>query len=240
MFQVEAAILEMILPVLEGPLSEDKFNLALWLHTSVTQRAMDHYAKKGKADCRSKCPWCCYQNVQVSTVEAFKVARSVSPGDIPRLEEWAEKIRPYNENLEVMEDRFRKGIPCVFLKNQRCSVYENRPTICRAFMAVDHRECKNAWDMRLQPDIPTVGFIEESQIDGVSMQLALDWAFYRKGIQVETYELAYAVSVAAQPGAFQRWLAGERIFDESRQWATPAPMKEIMGFMDNSIEIRGL
>jgi len=40
----------------------------------------------------------------------------------------------------------KKELPCVFLEEGKCSVYQARPSICRAWNAFDAAECQSAYD----------------------------------------------------------------------------------------------
>ena len=65
--------------------------------------------------CKNGCSACCYYNLEISRAEAEYI--SVNTGAIIT----KNKIR--NRNFH--------GVPCPFLKNDSCSIYEFRPYTCR-------------------------------------------------------------------------------------------------------------
>lgn len=69
--------------------------------------------------CRRGCSACCHMNVVVSSLEAERLAavsgRTMAP-----------VVRPTEHN-----DAKFSGVPCPFLVNDECSVYEARPFACR-------------------------------------------------------------------------------------------------------------
>ena len=75
--------------------------------------------------CKDGCSACCRMNVDVTSVEAERLA-SVSGKRIARV----------TTPVQHREGEF-SGVPCPFLVNDSCSVYDARPYACRAHHSFD-------------------------------------------------------------------------------------------------------
>ncbi len=98
-----------------------------------------NHALAPHAACRTGCGHCCNIAVEITQREAAAIGAvaHISP-----------KVLPVADNETV--DRMRQGIdlyrdaPCPFLRDQQCSVYEVRPSVCRAHHSLneDNEQCK--------------------------------------------------------------------------------------------------
>ena len=115
-----------------------------WSHVWMPRQAIS---------CRVSCSACCRQMVPVSEPEMHQLRATVSslpPEDRQRIEArfhdrlamleaagLAERLRSPPEDDEgyaaLMLDYFRAGVTCPFLEDNRCSIYEERPSICREY-----------------------------------------------------------------------------------------------------------
>lgn len=104
--------------------------------------------------CRAGCSACCYQLVPVSEPEAAHIAGIVEALPPPRRTLMMERFRSARaRSAHVLdpvravsgEERvaaiasaasayFQLGIPCPFLEDHACTIYENRPAICREYL----------------------------------------------------------------------------------------------------------
>lgn len=102
--------------------------------------------------CKPGCSQCCHIPVTLNRFEAEVIAAQIgvklaSP-KLPKL------LIPTVEGLQADKAKFTdyiKGfnaVPCTFLKNNECSIYENRPVICRGHMSLD----SDALLCKLTPD----------------------------------------------------------------------------------------
>ena len=120
-------------------------------------------AQGGKpVSCEKGCAWCCRQVVPVAPAEARRIAtlleelpeprRSVvrgryaeawkrieEAGLMPALE--GRGARASGEAVEVGLAVFRLGIPCPFLEEETCSIYEERPIACREYLVTSDPAC---------------------------------------------------------------------------------------------------
>ena len=74
---------------------------------------------------RTPCDGCCYMNVKVLREEAQRL--------LPYLP--SDKGVDYLKEVTTRDDldRMKQKRPCVFLQDHRCTVYNIRPSICRAY-----------------------------------------------------------------------------------------------------------
>ncbi len=152
-FEVEA-------PVPEGDaLPEELLPAAYEVVAAVISRGVE---RGGSAvSCRRGCGACCRQVVPVSQAEArhlqaavdalpegrrseirerFAAARAKleSSGLAPRLA-WPQQLSDA-ERQSLAIEYFRLGIACPFLENEECSIYADRPLVCREYLVTTPAE----------------------------------------------------------------------------------------------------
>jgi Fe-S-cluster containining protein len=86
-----------------------------------------------KATCAKGCSHCCYLLATASFVEALYIADELLQRPdwrdwLPKLNEAAKKFCYPGVNKR---NYFNQGIPCVFLKDSTCVIYDKRPEACR-------------------------------------------------------------------------------------------------------------
>ncbi|MGZ3303752.1 MAG: YkgJ family cysteine cluster protein [Isosphaeraceae bacterium] len=161
-----------------------------------------------RISCRAGCGACCRQLVPITKIEARYLAELVDSMPEPRQSEirsrFAEVIRRLEEAgiLETLRHPewvlpetkeklgltyFGLGIPCPFLENESCSIYENRPLVCREYLVTSPPEhCANPAGKLVEGVKLLVGmsgflarFAESAPPgpgSGVVLPLALEWA----------------------------------------------------------------
>jgi Fe-S-cluster containining protein len=174
----------------------------------IVSRAVEQVEGKGQTiSCRAGCGACCRQIVPVSEPEARVLARIVDTMEEPRrsavrkrFEEarkrlqdagLADRLSPTaeftpDEATPFAAEYFRLGIPCPFLANESCSIYEERPVICREYLVTnDPKHCEDP-----RPDtirlVPMAALVSSALIQigvpagakrtrWVPLPMALDW-----------------------------------------------------------------
>ena len=126
---------------------------------TVVQMAEQVAEREGKTiSCCAGCDACCSQLVPISPVEARHLEQTVAAMPEPKQsairKRFTEAIARLQEegmleqleavmdadNVEATErqrigdDYFRVGLPCPFLEEGSCSIYADRPLLCRAYM----------------------------------------------------------------------------------------------------------
>lgn len=126
-----------------------------------------------RISCRAGCGACCRQLVPISRVEARRLLTLVGSMPEPRrsrvrerFEQAARTLRqagladtllhPRAEQAHTLRELgvryFRLGIPCPFLENESCGIYDERPLICREYLVTSPAErCATLEDVRGVP-----------------------------------------------------------------------------------------
>ncbi len=141
---------------------------------TIVARGVERSEAAGKAiSCKAGCGACCRQPLLISEAEAFNLAELVESMPEPRRGTIKKRFADGREHFAKLEwfDRFdefsrqaRAGhseelgrkfvgllteyleqrIPCPFLENDSCSIYESRPLICREYLVTSPAEnCAN-------------------------------------------------------------------------------------------------
>ena len=118
--------------------SDETFDFLLWLKVYKSDNQVDRIAKESHVETFSKidctdCGNCC--KVFSPTVSQTDVTRI---SDFLKISEEA-FIETY---LKVRDDNEYEmnALPCPFLKDNKCSIYEIRPTVCREYPHTDKKE----------------------------------------------------------------------------------------------------
>jgi Fe-S-cluster containining protein len=111
--------------------------------------------------CKKGCGACCRQYVPISPAEARLMVGLVEDMPEPRrlavkkhFEEAVQRFKqsevletamnynrlPEAERMKMVKDYFQLGIACPFLVNESCSIYTDRPLICREYLVISPPE----------------------------------------------------------------------------------------------------
>jgi hypothetical protein len=94
--------------------------------------------------CAAGCGACCHQLVAIAPAEAAAIARFVDQRFTPeQRKDLAERVGTLDTATRGKSaiDRARLRLPCAFLAEGRCSIYEARPLRCRAVHSRDASHC---------------------------------------------------------------------------------------------------
>jgi len=104
-------------------------------------------------DCKIRCHYCCFNQPMVTPPEALLIGHQVKHG-LTDSEKVQVLVRTRNVlaitksmNLEEILIR-RHELPCIFLTDGVCLVYDLRPAICRAVSSRDATHCKMIFEAR--------------------------------------------------------------------------------------------
>lgn len=104
-----------------------RMNAAPRVKLSKIFALVDEYAELRKpfVACAEECDSCCHMNVQITNVEAERIEKSTG-----------KKAKFLRADTCHPVTKFA-GVPCPFLVNRRCSIYEDRPLLCRSHASFD-------------------------------------------------------------------------------------------------------
>ncbi|BBH51908.1 YkgJ family cysteine cluster protein [Fluviispira sanaruensis] len=124
--------------------------------------------------CKSGCSKCCYVDISIFEVEAKSII------------EWVKFLTPNKkkELLTTLESSAspekqntlgKKNKPCSFLRNDICTIYEVRPTICRTQgLPLQYKVSDVKNQVQLAVDVCPLNFTEENSLPDRADWLDLD------------------------------------------------------------------
>ena len=157
-----------------------------------------------KIHCKQGCSWCCHEPLQVHILDAIGVA--------------AAGQAPLDYTLETRERLALKKIfkPCPMLVEGQCSVYEQRPVICRAYHSTDVAACQRVVESQdggrqIPMDLRLYGYT------GLPQEATLR-VFEELGIDRQPVVLGLAVAALGRDFAAMTtdWLSGGDAFEPVR------------------------
>lgn len=195
------------------------------LHRTVDVMGKDHVARAAAAgnhvECAAGCWYCCHQSIAVSAAEAVTIAAVLraTARDVPDLAAHAAAI----DGLDAPA-RYAQGLPCPFLQDQRCSIYEDRPETCRSYLSLSRARCERY--MAVAQDAGLVILRDPHTLHPFLMAGA-DWWLAQAGFQMVSMELTPLLAQAIQPGVCERWMAGEAPFTPAAGDDYPARLAHV-------------
>jgi len=198
-------------------------HLSNWLWDEIKSR---HITDLENIACKKGCSWCCYKQVGVSPLEVFLIAEHLKNERIKvSLEEIRSRLMVLDQitNDLSSEKRLASQLPCAFLVDDCCSIYEVRPLACRGGNSIDADLCR-----RHVEDIEYVQREEELEgspywIHAVPFQVmralreGLTTGMNKWNLGQEKLELTAATLIALQEkNALEKWIAGKDVFANGR------------------------
>ena len=161
--------------------------------------------------CHPGCGWCCHGvKVNVTALEALVVAEHLNHESTSLVE--AVQAAAARRRTMNTDQLFASKDACPFLdSSNQCQIYEVRPSACRRHCCMDASECERAVS---NPELK-LAVTQHAPANVAGALSALAWAAAMEDAHLDyrTFELTSAVAVALQPGAAERWVRGERVFD---------------------------
>lgn len=150
-------------PVPSGPATWDDILPFMRALVKVSSDiSQEYFTERGKpVSCKAGCGICCRQQVPLADFEAHRLRRLVDTMPEPRRSEIIARFQAVEDrvqeagdaisldtdkplSLEEMAHRagayFRLMIPCPFLENESCSIYDERPLKCREYLVTSPAE----------------------------------------------------------------------------------------------------
>jgi Fe-S-cluster containining protein len=174
-------------------------------------------ANAPRLGCKNGCAWCCYQSVEATIPEAILIAEQLRDPADPRR---AKVLAAAGENALGHQ----RAKPCALLIDNRCSVYDDRPLMCRGLMAADGDACRASYLAALAGRDALVEIFAAAQYFILGDQAGLRGILKDMGLQYDRVELVPAVTaILRDPGIVDRWLAREPAFGPEMVVPEPAP-----------------
>jgi Fe-S-cluster containining protein len=198
-------------------------HLSNWLWDEIKKR---HITDFEDIACKKGCSWCCYKQVGVSSLEVFLIAEHLKTKRIKvSLEDINSRLTALDRltNGLPSEARLAVQLPCAFLVDESCSIYEVRPLACRGSNSIDADLCR-----RHVEDMENVQKEEELEgrpysIHAVpfnvmrALREGLTTGMKKWDLGQEKLELTAATRIALQEeDALEKWIAGKDIFANGR------------------------
>lgn len=190
----------------------DALTLAYRGRNGGLDQAVQAHAAAGKAECRPGCASCCHQMVLCTPFEVFSIARYLldtkTPAEIGSIKERLAKLSRLPLDSAA---RLDARSPCALLENDRCTVYEERPSACRTMLSASRAACEAS----LAAKGGTIPYLADAAKIAAVMQLGIDYAVTsRCDLSTERVELSHALAIALDEfdGALARWSKGEAPF----------------------------
>jgi len=189
----------------------------------VLDETADSYARVAGAQCQAGCTSCCYLMVHGTPYEILSIARHIlatkTPAEIESLEQRLQAIAqvPLDPVL-----RLAAKMPCAFLENGRCSIYEHRPSVCRMTLSQSRAAC----DSCLREGSGSIPYIDQPGKIAAVMQMGIDHALAtRRNLSTEGAELSRALLIALRDpaAALMAWRDGRDPFPGTHMGGSGAP-----------------
>lgn len=172
------------------------------LHRSIDRLAAHASQQMPAPACRAGCAHCCSAPVEVATPEALRIAAHLRA----QLSVEAQEAVVAQLHRRVEDEAADRGEwqrrPCVFLQEQRCSVYAVRPAVCRKAHSLSLQACEQQ-----ASDIPqSLNYLLQVE----TLMAGSFQAYGAQGLDASPKRLPQAVlSAMVDEASAQRWY-GER------------------------------
>jgi uncharacterized protein len=164
--------------------------------------------------CREGCSYCCRKpGVLVTLPEVIRIVALLrETRDAHGLDGLQARVAGYVAQLQGrhFNDPTADSVPCPLLVDDRCSVYDVRPLVCRGFNSTSVEACENAHGSadRLIPTFAILKDVTDGATVGVAQQLK------HAGLGQAVLDLGTALSIALErPNAAESVVRGGRPFE---------------------------
>jgi Fe-S-cluster containining protein len=180
----------------------------------LAENSLAAYPGRAAIACRRGCKYCCHTFVAAVPPEVFRIARAVREGSAGGLDAAALSARSAPLRGLGPEQRIGARLACPLLIDGMCSVYDERPLVCRQATALSVEACTEEYEGRS-------GGSDRIEVSAAHLahasnaHVALLGAMLAVRLPVDAFELSSALVVAlADAESERRWLAGEDVFRE--------------------------
>jgi hypothetical protein len=177
--------------------------------------------------CRAGCNHCCHQFVGAVPPEVFRIADIVRAGRRQGLDTAGVLARGAPLAGLAPAERIGRKLACPLLVDGLCSVYAERPLVCRQTTSFDVAACIEELDGK---DLGKRIEVSPAHLDHAgSASVILLGAMRAASLPDNAYELSAALAVAlAEPEAERHWLDGADVFRDLARNVPRPPAVEMV------------
>ncbi len=158
--------------------------------------------------CAKGCAHCCASWVAVSAPEVLFVRNAIPAAKMDATRESVSRMHQVTFGRSP-DERLVMAVPCPLLKERMCSVYANRPIVCRTAVSMNAEICQRSFIGHSGEPIPSPAWFA---VIRMSYDLALCGAIRHEGLSLVSCEFNSALkSVLENPQAERQWLSGENV-----------------------------
>lgn len=161
------------------------------------------------AKCAPGCAYCCHQRVRASIPEVLYVWDYIQANwTADQIEELKRETASYRASFE--HEPSRTNLKCPLLKNNLCTVYPNRPLVCRGFLSSDVGKCAAVAEKPGSASVPALYWPYQ-----VALALRMGLSVSAKETLPYSYDVLLGVALSIlleQPNAVERYFHGEDVF----------------------------
>jgi Fe-S-cluster containining protein len=182
--------------------------------TSLVEKSLAARQPQAAIACAKGCSYCCHSFVGIIAPEAFRLAdavrRRASSSDLSAALV-QERCRPLHGLSPV--ERIGRKLACPLLQDGCCSVYSDRPMVCRQTTSLSVQACIDEFeDRNRQAHVP---ISQWHLAHAGNVHVAVLAALKAVNLPSSAYELSVALSRALSlPDAERRWLSGDNVFQD--------------------------
>ena len=162
--------------------------------------------------CSSGCSYCCYSHISLMPQEAFNIALYLAQNcNEYEFTRYTEKCIQGAASLETkslksfVKDYFS---PCPFLHENRCSIYDVRPIVCRNWISSNLKACVKSYEEQNKVVVPQNAMIMVQKDLIFTGQRAYLEKYGINGNLVSLLPLLSLVMTDFE-GTYEKWLSGE-------------------------------
>lgn len=179
----------------------------LYGHLGQTLQKID----SSRHACRLGCSFCCNNWVTACTPEILYALKAIESDQREHVRTKVASATQTTKGKSLEERRFMIT-PCPLLENSACSIYENRPLVCRTAVSNDVAACERVYVSASGEEIP--GTFKHYGVKGL-YGLALAGALKKAGLAPYYYEYNSALHAAMNAQEAEAdWLSGSDVFSD--------------------------
>jgi Fe-S-cluster containining protein len=168
---------------------------------------------KRSLDCGTGCAFCCHLKVEITAFEAVALWAELGTDTHAAQRQTAVANAPRLSRMTTEARRVARD-PCALLVDNKCSVYETRPYVCRGMFSTSAQDCERVLMAPAGAALPTIRSPAVPRALASVFAAGANAALADQGLQYDLIELNSAfATLANSKTAVADWLAGRRVFE---------------------------